>query len=139
MAFDSDNSAIPQAQNDAREHVTNELPYKWGRIQSWLLIVCGALGFLLWTGLLFVDSFKAFRIVVYENMAASIVCVPAGFGLLRKKMFGLVLFDVYLVYWCVRVLAKYLRFEYNTPQMVFSLAITGLMAAYTNKRVREFH
>jgi hypothetical protein len=135
MASDLPNLTNPQIPNTPREHTTHELPYRWGKFQGWLFLAGGSLGFLL---LLFTDRSKLSRIDVYEDMAASIMSIPAGFGLLKKKIYGLMLFDAYLVYWCVKAIAEYLRFEITTPHLTLRVAIAALMAAYTNKRIREF-
>ena len=90
------------------------------------------------TALCFVNKVEPLRLALYLSMIVYIVCIAAGFGLLKKKMYGLVLFDIYSVYWCAIILIKYLRFEYSTLQMALGVATTTVMAAYMNKRWREF-
>lgn len=118
--------------------MSRELPYRWGRVQGWLFLAGGSLGFVLWYALLFTEGSKPSHIVVYENLAASIMSIPAGIGLLKKRIYGLILFDAYLIYWCVKTVAEYLQLEISTPHLTLRLAIAALMAAYTNKRIRQF-
>lgn len=138
MASDQVPPAIRQTQTGNQAHPSGERPYRWGKAQAWLCIVGGLLSLLLSVVLLFMKNAAYLRVAAYTNIVASTVCAAAGFGLLKKRIYGLVFFDIYLIYWCVTLIAKYLRFEYNTLQMVIGLVSTGLMAAYTNKRFREF-
>src|SRR5262249_6475876 len=114
----------------------SDLPYRWGKVQSWLFIVGGSLGFFLNAGILMSGKSPALAVALYENVAASVLAAVAGLGLLHKKIYGLVLLDVYLLYWCVRIGAKYFRFEYTALQVLLGLSVAVLMAAYTNKRWR---
>ena len=96
------------------------------------------MGVLSWGGLLLVESLRPLDPFVYANIALSIVSIPIGFGLLKKKLFGLVLYDIYLVCWCVGLSLKYLRNDYNDIQLIVGLLLLVLNAVYVNKRIHEF-
>jgi hypothetical protein len=75
MTSDSQSSVVSQTAGGPKDLAPAQLPYRWGRYQVLLFIICGLMGVLSWGGLLLVESLRPLDPFVYANIALSIVSI----------------------------------------------------------------
>ena len=112
------------------------MPYKWGKFQGWLQVVCGPL-ILVLGAFLVLDGGTDAGQGLWLFFAGALE-FPTGLGILKRKRFGLILVYVGLG---LAVLMTGLSFVVGTAavgQAAGNLLVSALTSYYFYKRRHEF-